>query len=159
VDILKSGKLDLKAETLEQLDWVIASVHYDRNLDEKRMTERIIKAVESGVVHCLGHPLGRIIGKREPITFDVAKVFEACAANNVYVEINAQPDRLDLPDTYCKEAMAAGVKFTIGTDAHSTSDLDFLRFGVHVARRGWLEKKHILNTLTATTLRKRIKRA
>jgi DNA polymerase (family 10) len=158
VDILKSGKLDLKPETLERLDWVVASIHYDRNLDEKRMTERIVKAVESGAVHCLGHPLGRIIGRREPIAFDAARVFEACAANNVYVEINAQPDRLDLPDAYCREAAAAGVKFTLGTDAHKLADMEFLKFGVNVARRGWLEKRHILNTLTAAQLRKTLKR-
>jgi len=158
VDILKSGKLDLKAETLEQLDWVVASIHYDRNLDRKKMTERIVKAVESGVVHCLGHPLGRVIAQREPLAFDTAKVFEACAENDVCIEINAQPDRLDLPDTHCREAKAAGVMFTIGTDAHSTAGLDAMRFGVNVARRGWLEAGDILNTLTATKLRKRIRR-
>jgi len=158
VDILKSGKLDLEEKTLAQLDWVVASVHYDRNLDKTTMTDRLIQAISSGVVHCLGHPLGRIIGQREPMAFDAARVFEACVEHDVYVEINAQPDRLDLPDTYCKEAMEAGVTFTLGTDAHTIADLDFMRLGVNVARRGWLSRKHILNTVTATTLRKRIKR-
>jgi DNA polymerase (family 10) len=159
VDILKRGELDLKPKTLERLDWVVASIHYDRNLPERQMTDRIVKAVESGLVHCLGHPLGRIIGRREPIAFDAAKVFEACRDNHVFVEINAQPDRLDLPDTHCREAKAAGVTFTLGTDAHKVADLSFLRFGVNVARRGWLEKKDILNTSTAAALRKRIRRS
>lgn len=159
VDILKSGKLDLKHKTLEQLDWVVASVHYDRNLDEGRMTDRIVRAVESGVVHCLGHPLGRLLGRRGPIAVNAEKVFAACANNDVYIEINAQPDRLDLPDTYCRDARQAGVKFTLGTDAHKTAELEFMRFGVNVARRGWLEKKDILNAKTATQLRKAIKRS
>ncbi len=159
VDILKSGKLDLAEETLAKLDWVVASVHYDRNLGRKQMTDRIVRAVESGVVHCLGHPLGRIIGRREPIAVDAARIFEACAEHDVYVEINAQPDRLDLPDTYCRDAAAAGVRFTLGTDAHKTADLNFMPFAVNVARRGWLERKHVLNTVTAKTLRKRIRRA
>ncbi len=158
VDILKSGKLDLKHKTLEDLDWVVASVHYDRNLPRGKMTGRLVKAVESGVVHCLGHPLGRIIGRREPMAFDTDKVFAACAENDVYVEINAQPDRLDLPDTFCRDAADAGVKFTFGTDAHKIDDLDFLGFAVNVARRGWLGRPDVLNTVTAKTLRKRIRR-
>ncbi len=159
VDVLKSGQLDLKHKTLRQLDWVVASIHYDRHLPESKMTDRLIAAVESGVVHCLGHPLGRVIGRREPLAFDTARVFAACAEHDVYVEINAQPDRLDLPDTYCKQAAEAGVRFTLGTDAHKTGDLEFMRYGVQNARRGWLGRKHILNTVSAKTLAKRIRRS
>lgn len=156
VDILKSGKLDLDEKTLEGLDWVVASIHYDRNLEKGKMTERYLSAIESGVVHCLGHPLGRIIGERDPIPLDMDRIFEACAEHGVWIEINAQPDRLDLPDVHVKRAREAGVEFTLGTDAHKISDLDFMRFGVGVARRGWLGKTDILNTRTVKQLRKRL---
>jgi DNA polymerase (family 10) len=158
VDVLKSGKLDLQEKTLEGLDWVVASIHYDRNLERDTMTERYLSAVESGVVHCLGHPLGRIIGGRDPLPLDLDRLFEACAEHDVCIEINAQPDRLDLPDTHVKRAREAGVRFTLGTDAHKIADLDFMPLGVHVARRGWLEKKDVLNTRTAKQLRKWLKK-
>jgi len=158
VDVLKSGRLDLKKKTLEGLDWVVASIHYDRNLPRDRMTDRLLAAVRSGVVHCLGHPLGRIIGKRDPLAFDVEKVLAACVEEDVVVEINGQPDRLDLPDTYCKQARDAGVRFSLGTDAHKPADLDFMPLAVHVARRGWLERRHVLNTRTAGQLRKALER-
>jgi DNA polymerase (family 10) len=158
VDVLKSGKLDLKEKTLESLDWVVASIHYDRNLDRDTMTDRYIAAVESGVVHCLGHPLGRIIGERDPLPLDLDRLFDACREHRVCIEINAQPDRLDLPDVHVKRAREAGVTFTLGTDAHKISDLDFMALGVGAARRGWLEKKHVLNTRTAKQLRKHLKK-
>ncbi|MFP4105933.1 MAG: DNA polymerase/3'-5' exonuclease PolX [Phycisphaerae bacterium] len=158
VDILKSGKLDLDEDVLADLDWVIASIHYDRNLSEKDMTERYLSAIKSGVVHALAHPLGRIIGRRDPISFDVDKVFQACKDHDVIVEINAAPDRLDLPDTYVKRAKEIGLTISIGTDAHKFSDLDFMPFGIDVARRGWLEKGDVVNTLTAKQLKKRLKR-
>jgi len=158
VDILKSGKLDLEEKTLADLDWVVAVIHYDRNLDREEMTERYLSAIESGVVHCLGHPLGRVLGERDPIPLDLDRVFDACREHGVRIEINAQPDRLDLPDTHVKRAREAGVQFTLGTDAHKIADLDFMAFGVHVARRGWLEKKHLLNTLTAAQIRRVLQR-
>lgn len=154
VDILKSGKLDLKHDALKKLDWVVASVHYDRNLSENEMTDRIVKAIETGIVHCLAHPLGRIIGKRDPISVNFDRIVEACVEHKVCLEINAQPDRLDLPDTYIQQAKEAGVMFTIGTDAHKTGALDFMRFGVAMARRGWLERKNVLNTKTTRQLQK-----
>lgn len=157
VDILKSGELDLDEKLLAELDWVVASVHYNRNMSKQKMTERIVKALESGVVDCLGHPLGRIIGKREPMELDFDMILEACLENGVYLEINAQPDRLDLPDTYCKRAREAGVKFVITCDAHKKEDLKFMPFGVNVARRGWLEKGDVLNTCTPKRLRKALK--
>jgi DNA polymerase (family 10) len=156
VDILKSGKLDLREKTLEDLDWVVASIHYNMNLDRKSNTDRLVRAISSGVVHCIGHPLGRIIGRREPMEFDLDRVFEACVENRVLLEINAQPERLDLPDRLCRSAMEAGVEFTISTDAHRTPELDLMPFGVHTARRGWIEKKHVLNTRTVEQLRKRL---
>ena len=158
VDILKSGKLDLKEKTLAGLDWVVASIHYDRNMSKKAMTDRIVTAIRSGVVHCLGHPLGRIIGKREPLEVDLDEVFQACLDHDVRIEINAQPDRLDLPDVHCKRARDAGVGFTLGTDAHSADSFHFIDSGVLAARRGWLRKKDVLNTVTITELKKRLRR-
>ena len=116
---------------------------------------RLVKAIESGVVHCLGHPLGRTIGKREPIAADIDEACRACVDNDVYVEINAQPDRLDLRDTCCKHAAEVGVKCTLGTNAHELADVEFMKYGVNVARRGWLGRKNILNTVIAKTRRKR----
>jgi DNA polymerase (family 10) len=158
VDILKDGKLDLDEDVLAEMDWVIASIHYDMNLDEEKMTERLISAISSGVVHAIAHPLNRLIGKREGIRFDLDRVLAACVEHDVRMEINAQPDRLDLPDTYCKRAREAGVGFTIGTDAHKPSDLDFLPLGAYVARRGWLTRDDVLNCLTRKQLAGRIKR-
>jgi len=158
VDILKDGKLDLQEKTLADLDWVVASVHSAFEQPEAKMTDRLIAAVRSGVVHCLGHPFGRLIGKRDPIRFDADRVFAACKEADVCLEINAYPDRLDLPDVYCKRAKEMGLTMAIATDAHRTTDLDLMEFGVWVARRGWLEKGDVLNTLSAAALRKRLSR-
>lgn len=159
VDILQSGTLDLKHKTLEQLDWVVGSIHYDRRLSEDKMTDRLLAAIESGVIHCLAHPLGRIIGRREPLLFDTARVFESCVNNGVFLEINAQPDRLDLPDTYCQEARSMGAMFTLGSDAHSVGGLGWMGVGINVARRAWLQKEHILNTVSVSTLRQQLERS
>ena len=157
VDILKDGRLDLPEKVLEGLDWVVASVHSVFEMDEAKMTERLLAAVRSGVVDCIGHPFGRLIGSRDPIRFDADRVFEACREHGVCLEINSYPDRLDLPDIYCKRAKEAGVTMAISTDAHKPADLDLMPFGVSVARRGWLEKGDVLNTLSAAALRKRLK--
>jgi len=156
VDILKSGKLDLKERTLKGMDWVVASIHYDRNMSKKNMTDRILAALKSGVVNCLGHPLGRIIGQRDPIAVDLDRIVEACVEHNVRMEINCQPDRLDLPDHFCRIASEAGAQFTLGTDAHSIGGFRFMPIGVMVARRAWLRKADVLNTKTVTELRKAI---
>ena len=153
VDILKDGSLDLKEATLAELDWVVASLHYDLGQDEEAVTERLLGAVRSGVVHAIGHPTARLLSRRAPVPFDADRVFEACAQHGVFLEINAQPDRLDLPDTYCKRAKEAGVRFTIGTDAHRPTELEFLRYGVDVARRGWLGRDDVINTRSVAELR------
>jgi DNA polymerase (family 10) len=155
-DILKSGKLDLKEKTLEPLDWVVASVHYDRAMSRKAMTDRLIKAISSGVVHCIGHPTGRMIGKRDELPIDFDRLFSACVEHDVYIEINAQPERQDLPDVYCREAAEHGVKFAISTDAHSSESFPAMAMGVNVARRGWLRKRDIINTKTLSALRKEL---
>jgi DNA polymerase (family 10) len=158
VDILKDGRLDLPEKVLEGLDWVVASVHSVFEMDEAKMTERLLAAIGSGVVDCIGHPFGRLIGSRDPIRFDVDRVFEACREHGVCLEINSYPDRLDLPDIFCKRAKEAGVTMVISTDAHKPADLDLMPFGVSVARRGWLEKKDVLNTATGAALRKRLQK-
>ncbi|MCX5673001.1 MAG: PHP domain-containing protein, partial [Planctomycetota bacterium] len=158
VDILKDGRLDLGEKVLADLDWVVASVHSAFEMPEARMTARLIAAVKSGVVHCLGHPFGRLIGYRDSLHFDADKIFEACKEAGVFLEINAQPDRLDLPDVYCKRACERGLAMVIATDAHRTAEFDFMDYGVGAARRGWLEKGDILNTCTAAALRKRLAR-
>lgn len=146
VDILKTGRLDLKNATLEQLDWVVASVHYDQAMERAAMTDRILAAVNSGLIHCLGHPLGRLIGKRDPIQADMDRIIEACVANNVRLEINSQPERQDLPATLCRHAKEAGASFVISTDAHSVLELGLMRYGINVARRGWLTAADVMNT-------------
>lgn len=159
VDILKSGKLDLDEDVLADLDWVIASIHYDRNMSKQKLTDRYLSAIRSGVVHAVAHPLGRILGRRDPMNIDFEKIAEACAESDVFLEINAQPDRLDLPDTYVKQAREMGCTFSFGTDAHKTEGLDFLPFATGVARRGWLEADDVVNTLNIKSLRKRLNRS
>lgn len=158
VDILKSGKLDLDENVLSHLDWVTASVHSYFKMDEKEMTDRIIRAIKSGVIHCLGHLTGRMIADRDPVAIDLERIFDACLEHGVALEINAQPDRLDLSDVHCRRAKAAGVPLVIATDAHQTSEFDFVRYGLLVARRGWLEKDNVLNTKTARQLRDYLKK-
>jgi len=156
VDILKDGSLDLPRRALEDLDWVVASVHSYFNLSKKEMTRRVVRAVESGVVHCLGHPLGRMIGSRDPLDLDLEPVFRACREHDVALEINSHPNRLDLPDIHCREARDQGVALVITTDAHRADNLHLIEYGVGVARRGWLKKKDVLNTLSPPHLAHRL---
>lgn len=156
VDILKNGELDLKAETLKDMDWVVGSIHYNRNQGKKEMTDRIVAAVETGLLHCLGHPLGRIIGRRDPAEVHLDRIVEACIEHGVRLEINAQPDRLDLPPNHCRGALAAGASFCLGTDAHNAANFDVMRFGVNMARRAWLTKSDVLNTCTIKQLKRKL---
>jgi DNA polymerase (family X) len=158
VDILKNGQLDLDEDVLAEMDWVVASIHSHMGMPEKRMTNRVVKAIRSGVIHTIGHPHGRIIGQRDPMRFDFDAVLDACKEFDVGLEINAQPDRLDLQDTFCRRAKEAGVRLSVGTDAHNIEGLGFMRMGIDVARRGWLEKADVLNTKTARQLRRILKR-
>ncbi len=158
VDILKTGRLDMPEKLLAELDWVTASVHSHFTLDEKAMTARMLEAIRSGMIHAISHPFGRQIGARDPIRFDADAVFGECAERGVALEINSYPDRMDLPDTYCKWARELGARMVVTTDAHDVAGLGFLEYGVANARRGWLEKKDVLNALPAAGLRKRLKR-
>ncbi|TEU16399.1 MAG: DNA polymerase/3'-5' exonuclease PolX [Dehalococcoidia bacterium] len=152
VDIRADGSLDLPHEILSELDVVIAAVHSAMNQSEEKMTRRVINAIENPDVDIIAHPTCRLIGEREPVAIDLEAIFRAAAKYNKIMEINAMPDRLDLKDIHAFRARDLGVKLAIGTDAHSIAHMDFMRFGVGVARRAWCEPQHILNTVPLTEL-------
>ncbi len=152
VDILKDGRLDLDDEVLAQLDVVVASVHSYMNLDRAAMTDRLLAAIENPHTQIIAHPTGRLLLRRDAFEYDMERVLDAARAHGVAMECNAYPDRLDLRDTYLRMAKDRGVKIVISTDAHSTGNLEFMRYGVQMARRGWLEKKDVLNTLPVEQL-------
>jgi len=147
VDILKDGSLDYSDEILAQLDVVVCSIHSYFNLDRVAMTERMLAAIENPYTQIIGHPTGRLLLKREGIDYDMEKVLDACAKHGVVMECNSYPDRLDLKDVYLRMCKERGVKVVISTDSHVASNLSFIRYGVVMARRGWLEKKDVINTL------------
>ena len=147
VDILKNGSLDLSNEVLAQLDVVVASIHSFMNLDREAMTDRILGAIENPYTQILAHPTGRLLLRRESFAYDMENVLAAAKKNGVAVECNAYPDRLDLNDVHLRMARERGVRVVISTDAHSTTHFRMMKYGVITARRGWLEKKHVLNTL------------
>ncbi len=152
VDILKDGGLDFDDEVLKELDVVIIAAHLYQRLDAREQTERLITAIENPYSTIMAHPSGRLINKRPPMEYDVEKVIDACADNGIALEINANPMRLDLIDRYVKIARDKGAKIAISTDAHSPSQLDYMEFGVGIARRGWLQKNDILNTQPLSNL-------
>ena len=154
VDILADGSLDLPDTLLKQFDWVTASIHSGFTKDN---TVRLINACEHPLVHCIGHPSGRLLGKREAYGVDWKHLFTAAAKTRTAIEINAQPERLDLRDDLVREAIGMGVLLTISTDAHQLGQFDFMGLGVSVARRGWCGKKHILNTQHWAALKKSVK--
>ncbi|GAB4140430.1 MAG: DNA polymerase/3'-5' exonuclease PolX [Bacteroidia bacterium] len=143
VDILPDGSLDIDDEILAQLDWVTAAIHSNFKHDN---TERILRACENPYVKCIGHPTGRLIGSRAPYALDFETVVKQALHTNTALEINAQPERLDLNDEMAKYAREKGVKLVISTDAHHLSQYDYMKLGVAVARRAWCTKEHILNT-------------
>jgi DNA polymerase (family 10) len=146
VDVLKNGKLDLDDEILAQLDVVLVSVHSYMNLDRTEMTERILAALENPYTQILAHPTGRLLLRREGYPFDMELILDAARKHGVVMECNASPERLDLKDTYLRMTKERGVKVAVSTDAHGTRGLQAMRFGVQIARRGWLEKKDVINT-------------
>jgi len=146
VDILEDGSLDLSDDLLSRLDLTVCAIHYKFNLPRAKQTERIIRAMDHPAFSILAHPTGRMLNEREPYEIDMEQIMTAALERRCYLEVNAQPVRLDLTDLHCKMAKDMGVKVAISTDAHRTTDLDFMRFGVGQARRGWLEPTDILNT-------------
>jgi DNA polymerase (family 10) len=147
-DILPDGSLDFDDDLLATFDYVVASVHSRFGQSEEEMTERIVRAVRNPYVTMLGHATGRLLLSREGYHVDLEAVLRAAAKHGTMVEINAQPSRLDIDWIHCKRAKALGVQLVINPDAHSTGELELLRYGVDVARRGWLEKKDVFNTKT-----------
>jgi DNA polymerase (family 10) len=141
------GNLDISDKVLGDLDVVIASVHSDLDMPRTEMTKRMLAALHNEQVDVLGHPTGRIIQKREPVQADLPIIFDAAAGQNVVLEINAAPFRLDLSDTNCRIAHEHGARFSVGSDAKAKEDLAFMELGMATARRGWLESKDIINTL------------
>ncbi len=154
VDILPDGSLDLQDDILKECDVVLASVHSRFNMEEKEMTQRIVKALKNPNVNILAHPTGRLILEREAYKVNLKEVFQAALDYGVVLEINAYPDRLDLRDVDARMAKEMGAKLAISTDAHSAAQLAMMKFGVFTARRGWIEAKDIINTLPLEKLMK-----
>jgi DNA polymerase (family X) len=154
VDILEDGKLDLPDEVLDELDITVGSIHSRFELSKKKQTERVLRAMDNPRFNILGHPTGRLINEREAYKIDLEAVIEAAAERGCCLELNAQPSRLDLAGRYAGLLREAGVLGAVSTDAHATGHLGFMHLGVAQARRGWMEKKHLINTRTLKQLQK-----
>jgi DNA polymerase (family 10) len=152
VDVLKSGKLDMSDEVLAQLDVVLVSIHSYMTLERAEMTERILAAIENPYTQIVGHPTGRLVLRRDAYAYDMERVLDAAHKHGVVMECNASPERLDLKDTHLRMAKERGVMVVISTDAHTTRGLSDMRYGVQMARRGWIEKKDVINTLSLEKL-------
>jgi DNA polymerase (family 10) len=157
-DILPDGSMDLSDDCLASLDIVVASIHSAISQDEAEMTARVIKAIEHPAVDIVGHLTARMLLRREGSRVNVEKVIDAAKANGVALEINSQPHRLDLCDSHARLARDRGVKLVIDSDAHEIPALGFTRWGVLTARRAWLSKGDVLNTVSATAFRKALRR-
>jgi DNA polymerase (family 10) len=156
VDILKDGSLDLDEEILAEFDLTVCSIHSHFNLSQSEQTKRVITAMQSPYFNIFGHPTGRLLNSREPYELDMPAIFQAAQAHNCLIEINAQPNRLDLNEYLARQAKENGVKMSLGTDAHQPNGLHFMRFGVNQARRAWLEPQDIINTYSLPELRQAI---
>jgi len=153
VDILPDGRLDMDDEVLAQLDIVVGSLHSRLNMEGPEMTDRVLRALENPRMHVWGHPLARILLKRDPVALDVEKVLDAAARAGVALEINGQPDRLDLPETWMRVAREKGARFVISSDSHATAQFGNLNYGAGQARRGGLGAADVLNTRSPKDLR------
>jgi len=156
VDIMADGKLDINDSVLAKLDYVIASVHSNMKMERKEMTQRIIKAMQNKNVDILGHPTGRIVGKRDEYQIDFDKILQTAKETGIVLEINSS-SRLDLNGFYVRRAKAEGVKMIINSDSHKKEQLNFMEYGIGQARRGWAEKKDIINTNSVEELLKYFK--
>jgi DNA polymerase (family 10) len=158
MDILEDGTLDLPDSVLKDADWVIASIHYGQKQPRQQITRRLLNAIRNPYVSAIGHPTGRLIGKRQGADVDLETVLKAAADYGCLLELNCQPRRLDLDDIALMAAKERGVGIVLNTDAHAVEELGFLEFGVYQARRAGLEAKDVVNTRSWTQLQKRIKR-
>ncbi|MCG6935897.1 MAG: DNA polymerase/3'-5' exonuclease PolX [Proteobacteria bacterium] len=154
VDILEDGKLDLPASILSKLDLVIGAVHSQFHLSRSKQTTRILRAMDTKYFTLLAHPTGRLLEERPPYEVDISRIIDAARQRGCYLELNSQPQRLDLTDTYCKLAKEQGVLISINSDSHGPDDFDLLDGGIQQARRGWLEKRDVLNTCSLSRLQK-----
>lgn len=158
VDILEDGALDLDDGILKELDLTVCSIHYKFDLSRDKQTKRLLRAMDNPHCLILGHPTGRLINERVPYDVDLEKILQVAKERGCFVELNANPERLDLADVYCKMAKQRGVKVAISTDAHTRSALKHMRFGIDQARRGWLEADDVLNTRSWRDLKALLKR-
>jgi len=147
VDILKDGRLDLADDVLAELDVVVASIHSYMNMERSEMTDRMLAGIENPYTQIIAHPTGRLLLRRDAFAYDMERILDAARRCGVAMECNAAPDRLDLKDVYLRMAKDRGVRVVISTDAHSIRNLELMRYGVQMARRGWIEKKDVLNAL------------
>lgn len=159
LDILEDGTLDLPDSVLRDLDLTVCSIHSHFKLSRKKQTERVLRAMDNSCFNIFAHPTGRLINEREPYDIDLEKIMQAAIERGCFLEIDAQPRRLDLNDDACRMARQMGLKLSISTDAHSVDGLGNMRFGIDQARRGWLEAGDIINTRSLKGLRKLLKRA
>jgi DNA polymerase (family 10) len=157
VDILKDGALDYEDDLLAELDFVVASVHTSFGIGEEAMTERIVRAMNTPHVRVIGHPTGRILERRDPYEVDVSRLIREAAATNTVLELNSYPDRLDLAVPYVREAVEAGVRISIDTDAHDESALSLIRYGVSQARRAWVTRDRTINCMPLEDFEKYLK--
>ncbi|AMV33906.1 DNA polymerase/3'-5' exonuclease PolX [Pirellula sp. SH-Sr6A] len=155
-DILENGKMDLADDCLAEADWVIGSIHYGQKQPRAQITERILNAIHHPHVHMIGHPTGRLIGRREPYDVDLEQVMSAAVEKGKVLELNANPHRLDLNDLHTTTAVRLGITIAIDTDAHSTQSLDLMKFGVRQARRAGVRASQVLNTLSLSDIRPRL---
>jgi DNA polymerase (family 10) len=158
VDILKAGKLDFPDDLLAELDVVVASIHQRLSETEAETTKRLIRAAENPYVHALGHLTGRLLLEREPYQLDQRAVIDACAKTGTWIELNAHPLRFDMDWRLWPYAKSKGVKCVINCDAHRFGDAGFLRLGAGIARKGWLTKDDVINTLPLPKLLKELNR-
>jgi DNA polymerase (family 10) len=158
VDILEDGSLDLKDDVLSRLDLTVCSIHSHFNLPRDKQTERVLRALDNPYCRILGHLTGRLLGDRDAYELDVETIMERTVERGCFIELNAQPSRLDLSDVHCKMAKEIGLKLAISTDAHHTTDLEFMRYGIGQARRGWLEADDVINTRSWSELQSLLQR-
>jgi len=145
-NILNDGLIDIKDEALKKLDYAVAGIHSSFKIPKEKMTERIIRAMKNPYIKIISHPTGRILKKRDEYQIDIEKILRAAQETNTILEINSFPGRLDLNDINIKKAIEMGVRLVINTDSHHKSQMRYMEFGVYQARRGWAEKKDIINT-------------
>ena len=157
VNILKDGSLDIKNSALKELDFVNIGIHTNFKMNRKDMTERVLKAMSNPYVTCLTHPTGRIVNRRGAFNIDLEKIFKFAKTNNILLEINSS-ERLDLNDYNIRSAKEKGCKFFINTDTHALKQMDRMKYGVYQARRGWVTKEDVINTLPVREIEKFLKK-